>query len=603
MTKHEDIKIPFTSFDSVKTKLGSLLMRAFEELSKNINLKDEELSLEDLVNILERPPESSLGDYAFPCFRFAKVLRKKPQAIAEELKGNLLSLQSSLVKEVKVVGAFLNIFISHSEVAEKFLPEIFSREYFKILSSNEKRSKTKTMIEFSQPNTHKEFHVGHGRNVCLGDSICRIYQYCGFDLIRANYLGDEGTHVAKALWEIKKAGSVPKGLSPVEFYGSCYTRASEYLRESSEEDKKNAEQEISEILANLEKQSGEDYTLWQKTRKECLDDFDSIYKWLDVSFDKVYYESEVSEESQKIVDEYVAKGLFKESEGAIGLDLEDVNLGFFMARKSDGTTPYITKDLALAQEKFRDSHIDRSIYVVGSEQKFHFEQLFEALKRMGFEQASRCYHLSYAHVVLPEGKMSSRKGNTFTFKQLISIMEEEIYKKLDRYKETWDEKEIAETAHRLSLGAIKYGMLSSDPNKEIIFDPELWTSFEGNTGPYLMYSYARTRSILTKAGTCALTLEKKSFDSLSKTEEYDLLSKMYDFNDAVRHSIEQHKPSVLAHYLYELSKCFNRFYVNVSVLKAETEDLKRARLNLLEGFSIVLKEGLRLLGITPPERM
>ncbi len=603
MTKHEDIKIPFTSFDSVKTKLGSLLMKAFQELSKNAGLKDEELSLEDLVNILERPPESSLGDYAFPCFRFAKVLRKKPQAIAEELKENLLSLQSSLMKEVKVVGAFLNIFISHSEVAEEFLPGVFSREYFKILSSDEIRSKTKTMIEFSQPNTHKEFHVGHGRNVCLGDSICRIYEYCGFDLIRANYLGDEGTHVAKALWEIKKAGSVPKGLSPVEFYGSCYTRASEYLRESSEENKKIAEQEISEILANLEKQSGEDYTLWQKTRKECLDDFDSIYKWLDVSFDKVYYESEVSEESQKIVDEYVAKGLFKESEGAIGLDLEDVKLGFFMARKSDGTTPYITKDLALAKEKFRDAHIDRSIYVVGSEQKFHFEQLFEALKRMGFEQASRCYHLSYAHVVLPEGKMSSRKGNTFTFKQLISIMEEEIHKKLERYKETWDEKEIAETAHRLSLGAIKYGMLSSDPNKEIIFDPELWTSFEGNTGPYLMYSYARTRSILTKSGACTLTLEKKSFDSLVETEEYDLLSKMYDFNDAVRHSIEQHKPSVLAHYLYELSKCFNRFYVNVSVLKAETEDLKHARLNLLEGFSIILKEGLRLLGITPPERM
>ena len=461
------------------------------------------------------------------------------------------------------------------------------------------------MVEFSQPNTHKEFHVGHGRNVCLGDSICRIYEYCGFDLVRANYFGDEGTHVAKAIWQIKKDGKKPEGISLVEYYGACYAEVSRLLKESDKETKEKIEKEISLILANLEKKEGEDFDLWKSTRQECLDEFSEIYKWLDVKFDTIFYESEVSEESQNIVDEFVKKGLFQESEGAFGVDMEDVDLGFFMARKSDGTTPYITKDLALARRKFEGFNIDRSIYVVGSEQKFHFQQLFEALKRMGFEQASKCFHLSYAHVVLPSGKMSSRSGNTFTFKQLMAIMEEEIRKKLKRYEGEWTQGEIDEAAHRLCLGSIRYGMLSSDPNKEIIFDPDLWTSFEGNTGPYLMYSYARTASILRRAGHegSFKNFDFSVLDSLSSPLEFDLLRKMYDFNDAVRQAAQQYKPSALAHYLYELCKCFSRFYVAVPVLKAEDENQKKARLALLEAFSLVLKTGLSLLGMTPPERM
>ena len=605
MLKDDVVKFQRESFDFVKAELAQHLLDSFKELLGKKGLEvPEDLSLSSFVQILERPPESPLGDYAFPCFRFAKTLRTSPQKIASELSEEFLSRSSSFVEECKVVGAFLNIFLSPSYLAEKTLPAIFNQDYFSSLKeSGVSKTQGKTMVEFSQPNTHKEFHVGHGRNVCLGDSLCRIYEYCGFDFVRANYLGDEGTHVAKALWQIKKKGEELGDKNPVEFYGACYVEASQKIREASAEEKQVIEKEISEILANLESKEGSDYDLWQKTRLECLDEFDRIYKWLDVKFDEIFYESEVSEESQSIVDEYLAKGLFSESKGAIGVDMEDVDLGFFMARKSDGSTPYITKDLALAKRKFEGFDIDRSIYVVGSEQKFHFRQVFEALKRMGFEQASKCFHLSYAHVVLPEGKMSSRAGNTFTFKQLISIMDEEIHKKLKRYEGDWSEEEILKTAHRLSLGSIKYGMLVSDPNKEIIFDPNLWTSFEGNTGPYLMYSYARTSSILKKAAFDLSKANLSDFSSFKEPLERELLSKIYDFNDSVRQAVEQYKPSSIAHYLYELCKCFNRFYVNISVLKAETEELKQGRLLLLKAFSLVLKEGLNLLGITPPERM
>lgn len=605
-TMSNEIKIPIESYDDFKKEVAELLSSCFEELLEEGGLSSEgKLSASDMVKMLERPPESSLGDYAFPCFRFAKAFRKKPNLIAEALGEKLVSKNLPLISHFKVVGAFLNLYMNPKALAFRTLKGILSGETFKVLEKRGKSHSGKTMIEFSQPNTHKEFHVGHGRNVCLGDALCRLYEYSGFDLIRANYFGDEGTHVAKAIWQIKKEASIPQGSSLVEFYGACYTKVSQKLKEADKETKKKIDQEICEILANLESKKGDDYDLWLKTRQECLDEFSDIYKWLDVRFDTIFYESEVSEESQNIVDEFIQKGLFKESEGAVGLDLEDVDLGFFMARKSDGSTPYITKDLALARRKFEDYSIQNSIYVVGSEQKFHFKQLFEVLGRMGFKQASQCFHLSYAHVVLPEGKMSSRVGNTFTFKQLMNIMDVEVRKKLVRYENEWTSEEIDDAAHRLCLGAIRYGMLSSDPNKEIIFDPDLWTSFEGNTGPYLMYSYARTASILRKANvkTQSASLTEASLGCLNLPLELDLIRKMYDFNHAIRQSLEQRKPSLLAHYLYELCKEFSRFYVNVPVLKAEEESLKEARLMLLEAFSLVLKKGLSLLGMTAPEKM
>lgn len=592
------------SYDPAKCSLATSLYSALLKASGGTLPPDIDLLV--CFKALEQPPEKSLGDYALPCFRFAKALKKIPNIMAEELKKNLDECQNPWIESVILKGAFLNIFTNQKQVAKTLIPLLVNGEGFKILKSNSVNNKTKVMIEFSQPNTHKEFHVGHGRNVCLGDSLCRIFNYNGFKVLPVNYIGDEGTHIAKCLWAVEHfKGEVltDETANKAEWLGQRYVEANTKLKEASDDLKIQYNAEISAILKAIENKAGKHYESWKITRQYCLDDFNKIYKWLDVHFDHFFYESEVSEASQEIVDEYIAKSLFVEDKGAFGFDMSDRKLGFFMARKSDGSTPYITKDLALAKVKFNSFDIDRSVYVVGSEQIFHFKQLFYALEQMGFEQAKQCYHLSYGLVVRPEGKMSSRAGNSITFLQLINIVVEEVNLYLDKYKDEWDAVRLEETAHKLAVGAIKYGMLQADPNKEIVFDPKEWVSFEGNSGPYLMYSYARTQSILTKAREQGLSLSLTHADLLTHEAERDLMRHLYDFNQTVLYACENYKPSTIANHLFFTCKAYNRFYNEVSVMKAETEELRSARLALLNAFGNTLKEGLYLLGITPPEKM
>jgi arginyl-tRNA synthetase len=592
------------SYDPAKVSLATSLFKALGKLESNL---PPELSVVDFFRTLEQPPEKALGDYALPCFRFAKVIKKNPNEVAAELKRLLEEENNPWVESIVLKGAFLNIFTNQKEVAIALISSLVSGAGFNILKSNPEHNKIKVMIEFSQPNTHKEFHVGHGRNVCLGDSICRLFIYNGYKVIAANYIGDEGTHIAKCLWGVenyKGSEKIDNMENKAEWLGQRYVEANTKIKEAADEDtKKIYNAEVSAILKGIESKSGKYYETWKITRQYCLNDFNKVYKWLDVKFDHFFYESEVSDASQTIVDEYIKKGLFVEDKGAIGFDMQDKKLGFFMARKSDGTTPYITKDLALAAVKFNDFNIDRSIYVVGSEQNFHFKQLFYALEKMGFPQASQCYHLSYGMVVRPDGKMSSRAGNSFTFLQLIDLVVAEINTYLEKYSTEWSQEQKDDTAHKLAVGAIKYGMLQADPNKEIVFDPKEWVSFEGNSGPYLMYSYARTQSILRRADEQGLKGSLDHLDLLTHESERDLMRHLYDFNRVTITACENYRPSTVANHLFFTCKAYNRFYTEVSVMKAETEDLRAARLSLLKAFADTLKMGLYLLGITPPDRM
>lgn len=582
------------------------------ELAKKIHNKLKEqfqvddVSEVDVFRLLEKPPEAALGDYAFPCFRFAKSMRKSPNLIAETLMKSFSAEEfAPWIQEIKPVAAFLNIFTNKGHLASELLPNVVSEKYFTPKATRKKHSQKKVMVEFSQPNTHKEFHVGHARNLCLGDSLCRLLKYLGYNTIAVNYPGDEGTHVAKCLWRVLEKGEGAPASEPnkAQYYGECYVESVRMLGEASAEDKVQYEKKISSILADIEAKRGNVYKVFQKSRQECIDDFKKIYSWMDTHFDHYFFESEVSEEAQTIVDEFVAKGLFKESEGAIGVDLSDYKLGFLMVRKSDGSTPYITKDLALARRKFEDFHIDKSIYVVGSEQNFHFQQLFKGLELMGFEQAKDCFHLSYALVKVPSGKMSSRSGTALPFAFLRRELLKELAPYLEKYKGQWADKEVAQTADKLAVGAIKYGMLSSDPSKEIVFDIHAWTAFEGNTGPYLMYSYARTHSILMKAKEQGIEHSYKHLHLITHPHAHELLRCIYDFNEIVNQSCEHYKPSILANYLYNMCKAFNRFYAEVPILKSPSVDERDALMSLLESFSVTLKKGLFLLGITPPERM
>ncbi len=591
-------------YDPAKSSLATSLFEALTKVAQG-NIP-EELSVVDFFKALEQPPEKALGDYALPCFRFAKALKKNPNLVAEELKKEMELSGNAWILKIDLKGAFLNIFTDQKQVAKTMIPLLLSAEGFSLLSKNPVHNNTKVMIEYSQPNTHKEFHVGHGRNVCLGDSLCRIFTYNGFNVTPVNYIGDEGAHIAKCLWGMEQYGGEKLNAAvknKAEWLGQRYVEANNALKEATPEEKVKIQSEISTILKAIESKSGNYFDIWKTTRQYCLEDFDNIYKWLDVHFDHFFFESEVSDSSQEIVEEYMKKGLFVEDNGAIGFDMSDKKLGFFMARKSDGTTLYATKDLALAKVKFNDFDIDRSIYVVGSEQVFHFKQVFYALEKMGFKQAPKCYHLSYGMVVRPEGKMSSRAGNSFTFLQLIDLVIEEINTYLEKYNNEWTREQSEDTAHKLAVGAIKYGMLHADPNKEIVFDPKEWVSFEGNSGPYLMYSYARTQSILSKARELGISESLEHLELLTHESERELMRHLYDFNQTAIYAAENYKPSTIANHLFFTCKAYNRFYAEVSVMKAENEHLRAARLALLKAFANTLKTGLYLLGITPPEKM
>ncbi len=591
--------------DPCKSYLAKKILSALGDLAP---LETIAVSEADVFTMLEKPPQEDMGDFALPCFRFAKALKLPPPKIAVTLAEALNKDTSGWVARTSTVNAFCNIYIDKNKMAGSIIPDVLAAKAFHdpIAPSN---SRAKVMIEYSQPNTHKEFHVGHIRNVCLGSCLVKLFRYCGYNVIAANYFGDEGAHIAKCLWMMKRLGKRPgnndeKGA----WLGDIYVQATRALDEAAPDQLAEFEQEISQVLVGIESKIGEWYDLWKETRDWSLDAYKAIYEWIGAEFDRDFNESEVSEESQSIVSKYLKTGVFKEDQGAIGADLTDYKLGFMLVRKRDGNTLYATKDLALAKRKFEEFKIDRSIYVVANEQNHHFRQVFKTLELMGFPQASKCYHLSYGMVVLPDGKMSSRAGNTVPFMKLKDSILSELHQILEKYKGEWSAAEIDETAKRLCIGALKYGMLQADPAREIVFDLKDWLSFEGNTGPYLMYSYARTMSILRKAAESGHKpwspeeAAKETF-KLEAQSEQELLRSIYDFNSVVEDATEQCRPSQLCTHLYYMCKSFNRFYSDVPVLKAENSDVIRMRLSLIYAFARTLKQGLQLLGITPPERM
>lgn len=562
----------------------------------------ESLDAQKIYPMLERPPEAHLGDFALPCFRLAKELRRKPQEIADELSKTLLSQKSPWIESVQTVGAFLNIHMRPGTLAGYLIPSVLNGS-FAARTKLDASGKGNVMIEYSQPNTHKSFHVGHMRNVALGDSLGRIYKACGYPVVMVNYIGDEGAHIAKCIWYIRKTNAQAPAEHLGAWLGAMYAAADRALGAGSPEEQLRYQAELSAVLKAIESKQGDIYEYWRKSRQWSIDDFNEIYSWVGAQFDHWFSESEVSEESQRIVDEYLAQNIFVVSDGAVGLDLKEEKLGFVIVRKSDGNTTYATKDLALARRKFGEFKIKKSIYVVASEQNLHFKQVFRTLEKMGFAQAKECYHLSYGMVVGPDGKMSSRKGNTIMFQQLRELLGDELAKYLAKYKGEWSDDEIASTIHRLAVGTIRYGMICSDPVKDIVFNLKDWADFEGNTGPYLMYAYARTRSILRKAKEQGVDGGTADWSLLNSPEEKELLRYIGDLNGMIVQSCESNKPSVLCHHLFDMCKVNNRSLANNPILRAESAGLRAARLMLAEAFADSLKHGLSLLGIEPPERM
>ena len=555
-----------------------------------------DFSWERAYTLLGATPSKEAGDIAFPLFLVAKEAKINPAQAAKTLEASANNFPGFVTKKV-AAGPYLNFFFDFSQIANSVVPKMIDGTFYEQkLTEN----MPKTMIEYSQPNTHKELHVGHMRNLCLGDALIRLHRYAGFDIIASTFPGDVGTHVAKCLWYMKfhNKGPVP-ATGKGAWLGSMYSTAHNKLEEErgTEKEIQNKEQ-LTIILKQLEQKSGEFYDLWKETREWSIELMKEVYAWADVKFDIWYWESEVDSDSVKLARDYYQKGLFIEDKGCIGVDLEPYKLGFCMLLKTDGNGLYATKDIELARRKFQDFHIEKNIYVVDKRQEHHFKQVFKVLDLMGFENAKKCYHLQYDFVELPDGAMSSRKGNIVPLQRLIENMVKMIKEQyLARYINEWSAEEIEKTAQIVAKGAIKYGMTRIDPSKKIVFDMQEWLKLDGESGPYIQYAYARINSMLNKLGA-PLSHELK----IETQQEKDLVATLMNFHQMVQQATEQYKPSLLTGYLYDLSRAYNGFYAECPVGSA-AEPIRSSRLMLSKATALTLKKGLSLLGIEAPDKM
>ena len=586
--------------NAYKNTYANYLRSLFDILESELEIRIE-LNSKQIYNLISSPPNLSMGHMAFPCFQLSRVLKMAPPQISEKLEALCKKQSPDLISRCRSVGPYLNIYFDLRELIPHLFKNIKSQEFF---SPKVFESTPKTMVEYSQPNTHKQLHVGHMRNLCLGDALVRIFQYTGIETLKTTYPGDMGTHVAKCLWFLKNhyQGDMPtenKGAWLGDLYSQAETKWQEDAANGLEEANKT---EGAKILKQIENESGEFYELWKETREWSFDQMKSIYQWAHVDFDHWYTESEVDEASLGLVDEYFKKGLFVLDQGAIGIDLSQYKLGFCLLKKSNGNGLYATKDLELAKRKFDDFGIEHSIYVVDKRQSLHFQQVFKTLELMGYEQAKNCFHLAYDYVELPSGAMSSRKGNIIPLQDLIDQMQNKIQEDFLSKHDDWSEEDKKYTAHIIAEGAIKYGMNRIDNNKKIVFKMDEWLKLDGDSGPYIQYVYARINSMIQKLSPEFENINS-NYQLLRDQTEETLIIKLISFNDEIETAASQYRPSAICAYLYELAKSYNSFYAKCSINKADSPELGKARLELSEATASVIKQGLALLGITAPEKM
>ena len=549
-------------------------------LSKHINLEKEEIE-----KLIEIPPSSELGDYAFPCFVLAEKEKKNPIQISSELAGKI-ELPAE-ISQVKAVGAYLNFFVNKNFLAQKTIKEIIKQK--ENFGKPKKTKKEKIVIEFLSPNTNKPLHIGHLRNMAIGESVSRILESEGNRVIRTNLYNDRGIQICKSMLAYKKFGNNKKpNKKPDHFVGDFYVLFNKKVAENQD-----LEKEAQELLRKWEAKDKETFDLWKKMNSWAIKGIKDTYKKFGIKFDKDYYESKIYEKGKEIIQEGLRKGLFRKREdNAIVVNLGE--LGEKVLLRKDSTSIYITQDLYLAKLKYQDYKFDKSIYVVANEQNYHFKVLFKILKMLNYEFSDRLVHLSYGMVNLPEGRMKSREGKVVDADDLIEEMENLAIKELNkRYK--LNKNELKRRARKIALSSIKYFLLKTDAVKDITFNPEEAINFEGNSGPYLQYSYARASSILKKAKK---KLEIK-FVSL-KPQEISLIKKLAEFPEIMKKAATQINPVILANYAFDLCQKFNEFYHSCPVIGSEEES---CRLSLVLAFKIVVKSVLYMLGIEVLERM
>ncbi len=542
---------------------------------------------EDLVlGMLSVPPGLEMGDLAFPCFR----LGGNPNQAAIGLSKKI-TLPKGFSK-VEVQGCYLNFFYDRAIFIQNLLSQLEKKGF-----GHGAHKKEKVMVEYSQPNTHKAFHIGHLRNAVLGSALVNIMRYAGYDVVASNYMGDIGNHVAKSLWYIDKFCKSLPNEKRGEWLASQYVKATKMIEEKPE-----LKPEVDKVHKKLDAGDKPFIELWKKTRDWSLDDFNNIYNELGVKFDVVFFESQVADAGKEIAKRLVDKGLARLDEGSLLVDLKEFGLDVFLVLKSDGTPLYSTKDLELARRKFEEFKINRSIYVVGSEQELYFKQLFKTLELMGFKDAKNCFHLSYGLVQLESGKMSSRLGNIVTYQELRDKVMEKAHEEVEKRHADWPKQKSDEVAHEIGLAALKFSMLDKERKRVIIFDINEALSFEGESGPYLQYVYTRCRSIIKKSCVNEKSLKDANLNLLKEPEEFELARRMEALPDIIEETSATYKINSLPRYLLDLAQLFNQYYQKHKVVQEDVE-LMQARLALVKGVAEVMSIGLGLLGIKTVEEM
>jgi arginyl-tRNA synthetase len=555
------------------------------------------------------------GDITLVVFPMLKLVKTNPAKLGEDI-GNYLVENVGEVDRFNVVQGFLNIVLSDSYYLD-FFAEMKAQENFGIVTPAE--DARGIMVEYSSPNTNKPLHLGHIRNNLLGYSVSEILEAAGNKVYKTQIINDRGIHICKSMlaWERFGNGETPQstGLKGDKLVGNYYVKfdkeykqqISDLIAQGKTEEQAKAGapilEEAKEMLRKWEAGDPEVVALWETMNQWVYDGFEKTYAALGVDFDKNYYESDTYLLGKDVVQQGLEKGVFyKKEDGSVWIDLSDEGLDEKIVLRSDGTAVYMTQDIGTAIQRVKDFDISGMVYTVGNEQDYHFKVLFLILKKLGYDWADYLYHLSYGMVDLPTGKMKSREGTVVDADDLMLEMTETARKiseelgKLDGYSEA--EKE--ELYRIIGLGALKYYILKVDPKKRILFNPEESVDFQGNTGPFIQYTYARIQSILRKANGSE---ENIPADYKLHDKEKELLKQLQQFPETIQLAAENHSPALVANYVYELVKEFNSFYQNVSILGADTEQEKNFRVQLSRAVASVIKTGFGLLGIQVPERM
>ena len=553
------------------------------ELAKVI----EGLDQETILNLLEQPKSSDLGDIAFPAFSLAKIERKAPQAIAADIAEKI---DASHFEKVVATGPYVNFFLDKSQISDQVIKSVI--EAGADYGQQEEGQGANVTIDLSSPNIAKPFSVGHLRSTVIGDALSNIFRKMGYNTIKINHLGDWGKQFGLLMVAYKKWGSKEAvEANPIDELLKLYVRINAEIENDPALD-----EEGRLWFKKLEDGDPEATELWQWFRDESLVEFNRIYKLLGVEFDSLNGEAFYNDKMDEAVQILEEKGLLKESKGASIVELDDVNLPPAMIKKSDGATLYITRDIATAIYRARTYNFVKNIYVVGQEQSNHFRQLKAVLKKMGFEWSDDMIHVDFGLVTKNRQKLSTRKGN-------IILLEPTLQEAISRAKAQIEEKNPElenkeEVAHAVGVGAVKFYDLKTDRRNGYDFDLEAMVSFEGETGPYVQYAYARIQSILRKAN---FTPSADATYSLSDPESWEIIKLLQDFSRVVKRAAENYDPSLIAKYAINLAQAFNKYYAHTRILDESPE--RDSRLALSYSTAVVLKEALRLLGVEAPEKM